>query len=397
MRIVQMFGGSQRKIDRELAARIAPTAVESYRTASKLLPAFRFVDLFYAIETLCRERTGVVRVDSENDEDLNTLLHGKRQTWSSRKLTKASRLSWPTGPEKEVLLPADHFWVAPHDSGNQRIIVRLKFNALTTRSTLEVASPDLEAGEALMDAIVTTSIRDSVYRNQNLQLSFETGSKDEYGDVEKPDQLRVIFKRVDPVGDEDLIIEDRVRQILLRNVVDLHERRDLLKAHGVPIRRGVLLYGPPGTGKTYACRYLCGKLPNATRILVTGSALLQVGHIFQLARLLQPAVLFLEDVDLVFMSREVNLYSSVLGELLDQMDGLRPFEDIGFVLTTNAIDRMEAAIRDRPGRIASASFSDRPIPSFAAATFPITFNVTSAASWTLNVSCKIRTGPPRRS
>jgi len=33
------------------------------------------------------------------------------------------------------------------------------------------------------------------------------------------------------------------------------------------------------------------------------------------------------------------------------MDGLRPHEDVGFVLTTNAIDRIEAAIKDRPGRI----------------------------------------------
>ena len=65
----------------------------------------------------------------------------------------------------------------------------------------------------------------------------------------------------------------------------------------------------------------------------------------------QPSLLILEDVDLVFASREINLYSSVLGELLDQMDGLRPYEDVGFILTTNAIDRMEAAIRDRPGRI----------------------------------------------
>ena len=51
------------------------------------------------------------------------------------------------------------------------------------------------------------------------------------------------------------------------------------------------------------------------------------------------------------MNREINLYSSVLGELLDHMDGLRPFEDIGFVMTTNAIDRIESAVRDRPGRI----------------------------------------------
>jgi len=351
-----------REIDRELAASIAPARVSGYRTASKQLPSFRFIDLFNAIETLCAGRTGVRRIDSENDEDLNSLMHGKRQTWHSRKLTQASRLAWQAGPDEEVFLATDHFWVVPWDPSGLRIIVRLKYQALMARTTLEVAAPDLQAGEALLEAIVSTSIRDSVYRNQTLQLAFESGSKDEYGDVERPEQLRVLFKKTEPVSDEDLVIDEDVRKILLRNVVDLHARRDILKACRVPIRRGVLLYGPPGTGKTYACRYLCGKLPETTRIMVTGTALLQVGHVFHLARLLQPAILFLEDVDLVFMSREINLYSSVLGELLDHMDGLRPFEDIGFVLTTNAIERMEAAVRDRPGRISQCIHFGAPDP-----------------------------------
>ena len=65
----------------------------------------------------------------------------------------------------------------------------------------------------------------------------------------------------------------------------------------------------------------------------------------------QPSLVILEDVDLVFTARDINAQGSILGELLDQMDGLRPHEDVGFVLTTNAIDRIEAAIKDRPGRI----------------------------------------------
>ena len=151
-----------------------------------------------------------------------------------------------------------------------------------------------------------------------------------------------------------------MRQILRRNVIDLHLRRDILKANRVPVRRGVLLYGPPGTGKTFACRYLCSKLTETTRIIVTGTALLKVSAVFSFARMLQPALVILEDVDLVFAAREINLYSSVLGDLLDQMDGLRPFEDIGIVLTTNSIDRMEAAIKDRPGRISQCIFFGPP-------------------------------------
>jgi SpoVK/Ycf46/Vps4 family AAA+-type ATPase len=76
-----------------------------------------------------------------------------------------------------------------------------------------------------------------------------------------------------------------------------------------------------------------------------------VKSIFNLARMLQPSLIILEDVDLVFASREVNPYSSVLGDLLDQMDGLRPYEDVSVILTTNSIERLEPAIKDRPGRI----------------------------------------------
>ena len=67
--------------------------------------------------------------------------------------------------------------------------------------------------------------------------------------------------------------------------------------------------------------------------------------------MLQPSLVIFEDVDLVFTARDITAQGSILGELLDQMDGLRPHEDVGFVLTTNAIERIEAAIKDRPGRI----------------------------------------------
>jgi len=228
--------------------------------------------------------------------------------------------------------------------------------------TGRVASTDPDAATEAMQAILDRSVSHSIYRNKVLELTFTSGTKDEYGDVEKPANLQVLFKRFEAVTDSDIVIEDDVRGALMRNVVDLHRRRDILKANGVPIRRGVLLYGPPGTGKTFACRYVFAHLPEVTRIAIAGTALTQVSHVFSLARLLQPSLVLLEDVDLVFASREINLYSSVLGELLDQMDGLRPYEDIGFLLTTNSIERMEAAIKDRPGRIGQCIYFGPPKP-----------------------------------
>jgi hypothetical protein len=352
------------RIDSRLAKTVGARLV-GFQVYSKEFPPYRFVDLYNAVEAYGQLRRDVVSIQSEHEEDLNAILNGKGYRRSWRKLKKSTFLSWPSDYDQERSLPVDCFWVCPRapEGDSEPAIIRLRFDyRYGGRVHLEAASPRGSRAERSLEIIVSRSIEQSVYRNKVLELAYETGTKDAYGDVERPSQLRVLFKVLDPVDDDDIIIGEQVKEILWRNIIDLHQRREILKAHHVPVRRGVLLYGPPGTGKTFACRYLCGKLPNATRIIVTGSALHQVNSIFTLARLLQPSLVILEDVDLVFSSREINLYSSVLGDMLDQMDGLRPFEDIGFVLTTNAIDRMEAAIKDRPGRISQCIHFGAPEP-----------------------------------
>jgi SpoVK/Ycf46/Vps4 family AAA+-type ATPase len=360
----RVFAREPVDIDKRLAAEIHPFATGRLRVSSKELPSYRFADLFRAIESYTHAGVGLRVIDSQHVEDLNSLLHSERQRWTSRQITRSGSTAWPTGPERETYLPIDRFWIFEKLDGGRRdhVIVRLRYVAYAERAILEVASEHAALAEQCLRGIIDRSVDDSVYRNQILELAFEAGTKDEYGDVERPERLRVLFKAFESVEDGDVVIDESVKQMLWRNVVDLHLRRGILKANGVPVRRGVLLYGPPGTGKTFACRYVCGKLPAITRIIVTGTALLQVTQIFNLARMLQPSLVILEDVDLVFASRQINLYSSVLGELLDQMDGLRPYEDITFILTTNAIERMEAAIKDRPGRISQCIFFGPPNP-----------------------------------
>ena len=349
-------------IDRRIAAEMGEASMARYRVQAKSLPAYRFVDLSHAVEDFCQDRAGVRRIESEHAEDLNAILHGEAQQWSPRTIRRSGTTAWPVSAEEEIYLPLDRFWLCPASgpAADDGLIFRLRYNAYQEVAMVEVAAARPALGEDSLGGILDRSIAQSIYRNEILELTFESGTKDEYGDVEKPDRFRILFKRHEPVEDGDIVIDEDVRRILWRNVVDLHHRRDILKANRVPVRRGVLLYGPPGTGKTFACRYLCSKLAATTRIMVTGTALLKVGQIFSLARMLQPALVILEDVDLVFASREINLYSSVLGDLLDQMDGLRPYEDVGILLTTNSIDRMEAAIKDRPGRVSQCIYFGPP-------------------------------------
>lgn len=78
---------------------------------------------------------------------------------------------------------------------------------------------------------------------------------------------------------------------------------------------------------------------------------------FKLARFLQPAIMVIEDVDLIAREREhLNnpLQEVLLNKLLNEMDGLREDADVIFILTTNRPDHLEPALASRPGRIDQA-------------------------------------------
>lgn len=113
-----------------------------------------------------------------------------------------------------------------------------------------------------------------------------------------------------------------------------------------------MLYGPPGTGKTLTVLYLMGRLPQRTVVVLTGASLAAVGPGTQLARRLQPALLVLEDVDLVAQERSHTHDSNpLLFELLNELDGIGEDADIVVVLTTNRADLLEPALAARPGRV----------------------------------------------
>jgi len=82
-----------------------------------------------------------------------------------------------------------------------------------------------------------------------------------------------------------------------------------------------------------------------------------------LARLLQPAMVVIEDADLIARDREEMgpCDESLLNELLNEMDGLKQDADILFILTTNRPEQLESALASRPGRIDQAI--EVPVPN----------------------------------
>jgi cell division protease FtsH len=163
----------------------------------------------------------------------------------------------------------------------------------------------------------------------------------------------IVFLERPSLESDELILPAGVLQRVERHVLapSLHRRE--LVASGRHLSRGLLLWGPPGTGKTHTVRYLVGIAPDATVILLSGGTLGMVGAFAGLARRLAPALVVLEDVDLVAQERMFGPFGSspVLFELMNEMDGLGDDADVAFILTTNRPDALEPALAARPGRV----------------------------------------------
>src|SRR5207244_2672488 len=115
----------------------------------------------------------------------------------------------------------------------------------------------------------------------------------------------VTVHKLPPVQREDVILPEATLKLLDRNVLNFIGTRDQLRRFGQSTRKGILLYGPPGTGKTHTIRYLASNLPGHTTLIVTAAQVEWLGAYMNLARLLQPAMVIIEDVDLIATDREM--------------------------------------------------------------------------------------------
>ena len=166
----------------------------------------------------------------------------------------------------------------------------------------------------------------------------------------------LMVHKLPPVERANVILPDATLKLLDRNILNFVEHRAQLRQLGQSTRKGILLYGPPGTGKTHTIRYLASNLPGHTTLIITAAQVELLRAYTNLARLLQPAMVVIEDVDLIATDREMMgpCEESMLNMLLNEMDGLKEDADILFVLTTNRPEQLEGALADRPGRVDQA-------------------------------------------
>lgn len=133
----------------------------------------------------------------------------------------------------------------------------------------------------------------------------------------------------------------------------LHGKR--LEAAGLGRPRGLLLEGERGMGKSLLAAVVARRVRGKAtflKVLPADAERLGWGYIFDVARTLEPAVLYVEDIENLAPSKaRYNLVNSPLSELLLYLDSPQHRGRVFFLATTNAPDMVELALLDRPGRV----------------------------------------------
>ncbi|HEV7763205.1 MAG TPA: ATP-dependent zinc metalloprotease FtsH, partial [Acidimicrobiales bacterium] len=149
----------------------------------------------------------------------------------------------------------------------------------------------------------------------------------------------------------------------IKEVVDFLRHPDRFAEIGARIPKGVLLVGPPGTGKTLIARAVAGEA-GVPFLSVTGSDFMEmfvgvgasrVRDLFQTARKLGRAIIFVDEIDSIGRKRGAGLggghdeREQTLNQMLSEMDGFEATEGIVMMAATNRPDILDPALL-RPGR-----------------------------------------------
>jgi hypothetical protein len=250
----------------------------------------------------------------------------------------------PVSPDEELACVSCGFYLGAE--GEDRFAVLLRGPADEygrDKVEIEVLAQDKEFADRLLAEIDVLVREHNIFRGQ--VLSFE-GS--EFGHGLGPFR----FHRRPTLTRDDIVLPEGLLERVERQVVGVARRREQLRAAGQHLRRGLLLYGPPGTGKTHTIRYLLSHLPQFTVVVLSGTSIDAIGPACALARMLQPALVVLEDCDLIAEARDHGSGEQpLLFQILNEMDGLGDDADVAFLLTTNRADLLEPALVQRPGRV----------------------------------------------
>jgi hypothetical protein len=330
--------------------------LESIVTAAREFPITSRVDVQKALDQLLAGRAGskIVGVHSQMSHETLTLAHLFAPGPFGVEISPLQHDEVDVGDDLPVRCVKTGLWLSRQDGLPFAILFGpLMRYGMAGGVHVEIAVPTGEpAAQFSQDLFRDLEVRvgaGRTYRGRVISLESYQDYSGRGGAVK--------VHRLHSVNREDVILPEKTLTLLDRNVGKFIAARDQIKALRFSAKKGLLFYGPPGTGKTHTIHYLASQLPEHTTLLITAEQVTLIGEYFRLARFLQPAMMVIEDIDLIARERE-QMHSPgqeiLLNKLLNEMDGLREDADVLFILTTNRPDHLEPALASRPGRIDQA-------------------------------------------
>lgn len=158
-------------------------------------------------------------------------------------------------------------------------------------------------------------------------------------------------------------LDQQIQELMEAIVLPMTHKERFMNL-GIKPPKGCLMYGPPGTGKTLLAR-ACAAQTNATFLKLAATSLVQmfigdgarlVRDAFALAKEKQPTIIFIDELDAIGTKRfdsekagDREVQRTML-ELLSQLDGFEPNDNIKIIAATNRIDTLDPALL-RSGRL----------------------------------------------
>ena len=223
--------------------------------------------------------------------------------------------------------------------------MKINTNVIASNTSNKLDSPKQSDKEEFKKVLQNHELQSKTSSNENIDKKYEISKLiiKSYG---------IPNRSWDDLGDLE-----EVKRIIKESIELPIVNKEFAEKLGISPVKGILLYGPPGTGKTSIAKALSNDL-KFNFIEISGEEISSAGPLeapkvisekFYIALDNAPAIIFIDEIDMLARNRMTNEWRNALTELLRQMDGLREIHNVIIIGATNRPWDLDQAIL-RPGR-----------------------------------------------